>query len=223
MKKAIVFFSGVIENYFEIKKVNLNDYDIYCADGGAEHAKALNLLPKLIIGDFDSIKPSTKEYFINKTEFLEFSKDKDFTDGELLLKHIHDSYEEIYVLGAFGGSLYHLLGNVFLLEKYPKVRLINDFEEVFYIKDTYIFSEKKDIKVSFIPIDKENKISLKGFKFDLSEKPVKRGDSLTLSNTITESIAVAEIHSGSFIAVVQRIKEISVWLIKLDNKVSKIL
>ena len=210
MKKAIVFFSGVIENYFEIKKVNLNDYDIYCADGGAEHAKALNLLPKLIIGDFDSIRPSTKEYFNNKTEFLEFPKDKDFTDGELLLKHIYDDYNEIYVLGAFGGNLYHLLGNIFLLEKYPKVKLINDFEEVFYVNDTFIFTNKKDLKISFIPVDKENNISLKGFKFNLIEKTVKRGDSLTLSNTITESIAVAEVHSGAFIAIIQRIKELNV-------------
>lgn len=209
MKKAIVFFSGVIENYFELKKINLNDYDIYCADGGAEHAKTLNLFPKLIIGDFDSIKTSTKEYFIDKTEFLEFPKDKDFTDGELLLKHIDNDYDEIYVLGAFGGSLYHLLGNIFLLEKYPKVRLINDFEEIFYVKDTHIFSEKKDIKISFIPIDKDNTISLKGFKFNLTEKSVKRGDSLTLSNTITESIAVAEVHLGSFICVIQRIKELT--------------
>lgn len=209
MKKAIVFFSGVIENYFELKKINLNDYDIYCADGGAEHAKTLNLFPKLIIGDFDSIKTSTKEYFIDKTEFLEFPKDKDFTDGELLLKHIHNDYDEIYVLGAFGGNLYHLLGNIFLLEKYPKVRLINDFEEIFYVKDTHIFTEKKDIKISFIPIDKDNIISLKGFKFNLTEKSVKRGDSLTLSNTVTESIAVAEVHLGSFICVIQRIKELT--------------
>ena len=97
-----------------------------------------------------------------------------------------------------------------MLEKYPKVKLINDFEEVFYVNDTFIFSNKKDLKISFIPVDKENNISLKGFKFNLIEKTVKRGDSLTLSNTITESIAVAEVHSGAFIAIIQRIKELNV-------------
>lgn len=207
MKKAIAFFGGVIENYFEINKIDLSNYDIFCADSGAEHAKALNLIPKFIIGDFDSIDFVTKNYYYGKTEFIHYSKDKDYTDGELLIKKIYELYDEIYILGAFGGSTYHLLGNILLLEKYPKLRLINDFEEIFYMENIYIFSQKKDIKVSFIPLDKDNNITLKGFKFNLDKKEIARGDSLTLSNTITEDIAVADIHSGSFIVVLQRFKE----------------
>ena len=72
--------------------------------------------------------------------------------------------------------LYVYIGDNIEKKKEALTKLLKNHTEceIFYIKDTYIFSKKKDIKVSFIPIDKENKISLKGFKFDLSEKPVKR-------------------------------------------------
>lgn len=206
MNKAIVFFGGIIENYFELKKLNDKDYDIFCADGGAKHAKILNLIPKFIIGDFDSIDNHTKDFFKDKTRFLKFSSEKDFTDGELLLNEIYDKYDDICILGAFGGEHHHLLGNIFLLEKFPKIKLINDFEEISYLNETMIFSNKKDFNISFIPLDKINVLNLRGFKYNLTNATIKRGDTITLSNVISENIAFAEVIQGSFIAILQRIK-----------------
>lgn len=206
MNKAIVFLSGSIESYLELKKINYKEYDIFCADGGAKHAQILNLIPKFIIGDFDSIDEETKDFFIGKTDFLKFPPEKDFTDGELLLHKIYDNYDKIYILGAFGGEHHHLLGNIFLLEKFPKIKLLNDFEEIFYLNDTQVFSDKINFNISFIPLDKINSISLNGFKYNLTKHTVKRGDTITLSNSIEKNIAKAEVHSGSFIGIIQRTK-----------------
>ena len=206
MKKAIVFLGGVIENYFELHTLKEKKYDIFCADGGAKHAKIIGLIPNMILGDFDSIDKTTKEFFQGKCEFVEFPKDKDFTDGELLIEKIYDKYDEICVLGAFGGEHHHLLGNIFLLEKFPKLRLINDFEEIFYVQKETVFTEKIDYTVSFIPLDKSNIISLTGFRYNLNEHLIKRGDSTTLSNIIDENIAIAQVKSGSFLGIIQRSK-----------------
>lgn len=206
MKKAIVFFGGVIENYFELNKLKEKNYDIFCADGGAKHAKILGLIPKIILGDFDSIDKTTKDFFTGKSEFINYPKEKDFTDGELIIEKIYNDYDEISVLGAFGGEHHHLLGNIFLLEKFPKIKLLNDFEEIFYLNKSTIFSDKKDFIISFIPLDKSNVITLKGFRYNLQEQFIKRGDSTTLSNVFVENIAIAEVISGSFLGILQRSK-----------------
>lgn len=204
MNKAVVFLSGVIDDYTKLKKLINDKFDIYCADGGAEHTKILNLIPKLILGDFDSIKTSTKDYYLEKTKFKEYSRDKDFTDGELIIKEIYDSYEEILIYGGFGGDHHHLLANIFLLEKYPKIKLLNDYEEMFYVDKICNISDKKSFNASFIPLDRNNILSLEGFQYNLSEKMIKRGDTTTISNIIIENEAFVNVKEGAFIAIVSR-------------------
>jgi thiamine pyrophosphokinase len=70
--------SGRIDDYeyFRINKIN---YD-YCIsiDGGARHVIKLDIMPNLLIGDFDSVdNESLKHYEKFAIEKMTFSPDKD--------------------------------------------------------------------------------------------------------------------------------------------------
>lgn len=203
MKKAIIFLGGVIEDYSKFNFITNDDYHIFCADSGAKHAMALNLKPKFIIGDFDSIDKNTMDFFKGKTEFIDYPPEKDFTDGELLIEKIYNKYDEILVLGALGGEYHHTLGNILLLQKYPKLILINENEEFFFLKNINTFINKKNLTISFIALDKENILSLEGFKYNLDNKFISRGDTITLSNIIVEDKALATVIKGSFIGIIK--------------------
>lgn len=203
MKKAVIFLGGIIEDYTKFKFLDNNDYTFYCADSGAKHAKIFKLIPKFIIGDFDSIDKETLNYYEGKTEFITYPPEKDFTDGELLIDKIYKVYDEIIVLGALGGEYHHSLGNIFLLQKYPKLVLINEYEKFFFLKDRNLFTNENNKTISFIPLDKENILSLEGFKYNLDNKYIRRGDTVTLSNIIVEEEAIATVVKGSFIGIIR--------------------
>lgn len=206
MKKAVVILSGVIDSYKELTKLNIEEFDIYCADGGANHAMKTGLTPKMILGDLDSISYETLKFYSGKTEFIKFPKEKDFTDGELILERIYSLYDKIYVFGALGGLHHHLLGNVMLLEKYRKIELVNLKEKIFFLDKNHRFIDKKNFLVSFIPLDKENILTLNGFMYPLNNKLIERGETITLSNLIQEEIAVATVEKGSFLCIIERKK-----------------
>lgn len=203
MKKAIIFLGGVIEDYSKLSYLDNINYHIFCADSGAKHAMALNLNPKFIIGDFDSIDKNTMDFFKGKTEFIDYPPEKDFTDGELLIEKIYKEYVEILVFGALGGEYHHTLGNILLLQKYPKLILINENEEFFFLKNINAFINKINLTMSFIALDKENILSLEGFKYNLNKKFISRGDTITLSNIVVEEKALATVIKGSFIGIIK--------------------
>lgn len=202
MNKAYVFLAGNIDDFDFIKKIIGNSKEIFGADGGGNHIFNLGLKPHLLVGDFDSIEKNILEtYKKSKVELLNFSTDKDYSDGELLIKRIYDSYDEIIILGALGGRYDHSLFNIYLLEKYPKCKIINSKEELYFINDIFFFKNDIDKRVSFLPLCNTNCISLEGFAYNLDKRIVKRGSSLTLSNIILEKDACVRIYQGGFIVI----------------------
>lgn len=206
MKKAVVILNGEIKVGYEIynRYSNTDSYDIFCADGGANHAFELGIIPKLIIGDFDSINKKVLEHFKNMdVTFEKFPKSKDFTDGELIIGKIYDQYEEIIVLGGQGGRTDHFLSNLFLIEKYPKIKFVNHKEEIFFVKNGKEFINKKGATISFIPIDKEvTEITLTGFEYPLANYNTKRGSSITMSNIIMNDSAKITFSKGKLLAII---------------------
>ena len=84
MKRAVLFFNG---NLSDIKKaksyINANDV-IICADGAAEFALQLQIVPQVIIGDFDSLPKSAQTKLRNyPIKWIRFPREKDETDSEL--------------------------------------------------------------------------------------------------------------------------------------------
>ncbi len=203
---AVILLNG----HFDGDKAHFNSLfeqsNIYCADGGANIAFFLEMTPKKIIGDMDSISSEAYDYFTEiGVVFEQYDKDKDFSDFELLLEDIGDQYERIYVLGGLGGRTDHSFFNLMLLEHFPNVHFISQSEEVFIVSDEVLIEEKEGMSLSIMPITELiHGVEISGVKFPLIGVDITRGSTRTLSNVIINSEAKVSIKDGKAIVFLHK-------------------
>lgn len=115
--RCVILAAGPVESYAGI---NINKGDtVIAVDGGARHARALGVVPDVIMGDMDSVDAA----LLAELEGLgcrphTFPREKDEVDTELALNYaISLRPEEIVIYGATGGRIDHLLAGIHLLVK----------------------------------------------------------------------------------------------------------
>ena len=207
MKIAYLFFNGQLKGSkkFYSNLIEKQEGDIYCADGGANIVYQLNLIPKEIYGDLDSIKDEVKDFFTKKNvKFIKFNVEKDYTDSELVLNEIEKKYDKIYTIAALGGSIDHELTNINLLNRYSNLIFITQKEKIFKINKSYEFYNMKNKKISFIIFsDKVKDLTLKGFKYDVENLDLTKGETRCVSNIIEKTEARVILKSGALLCVVK--------------------
>ena len=207
MKIAYLFLNGELRGSkkFYLDFIEKNMGDIYCADGGANICYELGLTPKEIYGDLDSIKNEVKEFYQEKNiKFIKFQVEKDYTDSELILNEIQNKYNVIYCIAGLGGSIDHELTNINLLDKYSNLIFISQKEKIFKIESNYKFNNMINTKISFIIFsDKVKGLTLKGFKYNIENLDIKKGEARCISNVIVENEANLLIKSGSLLCVIK--------------------
>jgi len=207
MEIAYLFLNGELRGNkdFYLDFIKNHKGDIYCADGGANICYELNLIPKEIYGDLDSIKNDIKEFYQEKNvKFIKFKVEKDYTDSELVLNEIKNKYDVIYCIAGLGGSIDHELTNINLLAQYNNLIFISEKEKIFKVDSDYEFNNIIDTKVSFIIFSDEVKsLSLKGFKYNIENLDIKKGEARCISNIIVGNKANLSIKSGSLLCVIK--------------------
>ena len=207
MKIAYLFLNGELrgDKNFYLDFIKNHKGDIYCADGGANFCYELTLIPKEIYGDFDSIKNDVKEFYQEKNvKFIKFKVEKDYTDSELVLNEIQNKYDIIYCIAGLGGSIDHELTNINLLDKYSNLIFISQKEKIFKIDSNYKFNNMINTKISFIIFsDKVKGLTLKGFKYNIENLDIKKGEARCISNVIVENEANLLIKSGFLLCVIK--------------------
>ncbi|NLK20960.1 MAG: thiamine diphosphokinase [Epulopiscium sp.] len=204
----LIFAGGNIRDYsFCNSYVNQADC-IICADKGMEHAKNMNLLPDLIVGDFDSASEEAIAFYKNKSvPFKTFPTEKDKTDTELALEYaIHKGAKQIWIVGGIGSRMDHTLGNIHLLylslkSKIPAT-LIDAHNQIHLIDDRITIVGNKNDYVSLIPFSLEvTGVSTKGLYYPLENAILRGGSSYGVSNAITDSKAFITIKSGLLLVI----------------------
>ena len=211
-KKYVIFLNGEYKysQQFMDKLVSKNAV-CFCADGGANFAFKYGKMPKVIVGDLDSIEKKVLEYYKSKNILVKkFPKDKDFTDFELILKEINkisenkNFVEKIFVVGGLGKRIDMTLSNLFIMEEYKNLVFLEENEEIFYVEKSFVLKNKKEYEFSIIPIsEKVEKLTLKGFKFETDKIDVKRESSRLVSNVILENEASVEFKNGKLIIILK--------------------
>lgn len=111
MARCVIVGGADINNYAFIRsKLFPDDYVIFC-DSGLKHMEALQVMPSLIVGDFDS-----HENPHLTVETIVLPCEKDDTDTVYAVKEaIQRGFEDFLLIGVVGARLDHTLGNVSLL------------------------------------------------------------------------------------------------------------
>ncbi len=154
------------------------DFEVICADGGANVVHALDITPQLVIGDMDSIRAGLLTEYLEKGVVVErHPTHKDETDTELAVEYcIRKRFDEVVLFGALGNRFDHSFGNLYLLNRLLKEgiqgEIINENNRIFLVKDRAVLDVPVGTTVSVLAFtDHAGEINLKGFEY-----PVKNGE-----------------------------------------------
>ncbi|NLM13681.1 MAG: thiamine diphosphokinase [Epulopiscium sp.] len=205
---VLIFSGGEIKDYSFYKEyVDHADY-IICADSGMEHGRILNIVPDIIIGDFDSASEETILFFKDKNvPFVTFPSKKDKTDTEISLEYaIEKNPSQIWIAGGLGSRFDHTLGNVHLLylalQQNVTATLINEYNQIHLIDKEIIISGNKNDIVSLIPFTMEVRgVCTEGLYYALKEATLTAGSSYGISNVMISSKARISIQSGLLLVI----------------------
>lgn len=187
---------------------------IIAADRGLETLIRLEIVPDLIIGDFDSadgeaFRFAKKLSDEKKTVLKKLLPEKDDTDTEAALTAALDAgMDHITILGATGTRIDHVIANILILkkaldcgkeamivDKNNRIRLIG--KGFYQLEKTHQYGKY----ISIYPFSVSSAVSLSGFKYNLDHATLLNDTSLGTSNEIVEEKATMCVHSGTLIMI----------------------
>lgn len=210
-KRAVLFCNGEIKNIaFHGGLLREDDYCI-AVDGGGRYCQALNIMPDLVLGDFDSLPSDIQRRFReNNVESLVFPKDKDYIDLALGIEAaIHRGYEDILIFGALGGKRIDMeIGNLLLLTQYREnIVIADEFREITCVRQgkSITVQGKKGDYLSLIPLCPSVKTGKsEGLLYQLKDLEFSLGETRSISNEITENEAVLSLEEGTALLICQK-------------------
>lgn len=210
--KFLIVSGGSLNKEFVTKVVGQGKYDrILAADSGMNALYAAAVTPDIIIGDFDSADEKILAFFQqNKAiDFCTLNPEKDDTDTEFAIREsIRRGADSITIIGGTGTRLDHVLGNISLLgigfEEQISMELLDEHNRIRMIQKPLTL--EKDAQygkyVSLIPYGGDVQgITLRGFKYPLSDYTMGGFNSLGISNEIVDEKAVIELTRGSLLVI----------------------
>ena len=201
--RYLIVCGGKIDKEFGLNEIKTDGIDaIIAADSGMDFLYENGVTPDIIVGDFDSA--TTK----GQTEIHRLNPIKDDTDTEYAIRlAISEGARSIVLLGATGSRIDHVLGNISLLgiglESKADISIIDTNNRI-RMADKPVTIEKSAQYgrfVSLIAVTDDNEVSLRGFKYPVTDYSFDRSTSLGISNEIIDDHAVIDIHRGKFIII----------------------
>lgn len=119
-RTGIIISGGSINDTFALGMLKEMKPDcIIGVDSGLNFLYRNQVMPTHIVGDFDSVSPEVIAYYKTQTDIpiREFNPVKDATDTEIALHMaIELGVQKLWVLGATGTRLDHVLSNIHVLK-----------------------------------------------------------------------------------------------------------
>ncbi len=206
MKECAIFAGGVIENPGFIDKGELLDSCgfIICADGGYRYAEALEIVPDLFVGDFDSYDGELPD----GADIHKSVPEKDDTDTLLAVREaISAGYSKIRLYGALGARIDHTVANIqtliFAYKNGCELRIIDETNEIYLQgvgEKSYIRREGWYFSL-FAVGGRAHISSCQGVKYPIADYEMTPEFPIGVSNEITMENAVLSIDSGLVLVI----------------------
>ncbi|MBQ6976392.1 MAG: thiamine diphosphokinase [Selenomonadaceae bacterium] len=182
---------------------------ILAIDKGIEICRDLNILPQILIGDFDSAESSAVNWAReNKLPIECYPADKDLTDTQLALNFIEKNYSllpipySLIITGIFGGRFDHLFSNIFTCAAAKiKACLADEREIIFFVNGGENFSVKFFVRpyaLSLLPITEICEgITLKNVHWELENATLRQNFPNAVSNRVEEDEIKISVAKGT--------------------------
>lgn len=201
--KYIVMANGDYGDLEFYKQFIKGEETILCADGGANYAYQLGLLPAMIVGDMDSILPEVRQYYTDREiPMKKFPRRKDFTDTQLVLTNACEmGASEILLLGTLGNRLDHTLSNLYcaldLVRQGIKITYASPAGFIYLVnKEIEITGEIGDM-ISILSLSEEARgVTTVGLEFPLDHVILEKRNPYAISNSLLETYGAIRLDEG---------------------------
>jgi len=169
---------------------------VIAADSGMRHARALDLIPQLWVGDFDSSDLELQRRY-DFVERVTYPVEKARTDGEIAIQAALDAGAQRLVLcGALGGRSDQALGHMTMAIRLARagisICLTNGHEEAYPL---YPGQHHFDLPVgclfSLIGFSTLGGVSMTGAKWCLDGADLPFGYGTAISNLVTADLSIS--------------------------------
>ncbi|MBP2072494.1 MULTISPECIES: thiamine diphosphokinase [Thermoanaerobacterium] len=207
MKTCIISNGEFNDSDYIRKLINNCDY-VICADGGANIAYKLGIVPNLIIGDLDSADKQIIDYY--KKDGVQVDKyptEKDETDTQLAtLKAIELGTDEIIYIASIGSRFDHSIANLslllYLLKRNIKGIIASEKNEIHLVDRSLELEGKIGDIVSLIPYSTDVKgIYTDGLYYSLSGQDMSLDMPYGISNVFINNKIKIKIDSGLLLVI----------------------
>ncbi|MGL4773884.1 MAG: thiamine diphosphokinase [Clostridium sp.] len=184
-----------------------NDY-IIGADSGCNILKEYDIIPNLILGDFDSANKEAVDYLVSKgAECLKYPPEKDYTDTHLAYQIGKErGGTEFLFFGTTGSRIDHTLGNFGLLliaqKENIKVTIIDNNNMTFLKEESFLISGNKGETISFHALSEEvSGFTIKGAKYNIENYTLKLLEPRAICNEFLNDDIEVTFNSGKLLII----------------------
>jgi thiamine pyrophosphokinase len=200
MGVAVILTHGVPPSRETLDRVLERADLLVCADGGADHARALGLTPEAIVGDLDSVTEETLAHFVSAHVVRDTSTEH--TDTEKAIQYVltQGAPEEIVLLGGSADRLDHVIGHLSLLHRFQnRVRIVleDDRCRAWLGEGTVTLDYPAGTVISFFAVGAPAEgVTTENLRYPLLDRQLELGTQDSISNVIDARPARVRIRSG---------------------------
>ena len=207
MKTVIIANGTLSETDRLLSKIQQADL-VIAADGGAVHLHRMDIVPRVIIGDLDSIPENILSFFKEKqVKILRHPARKDQTDLELCMEYaIDQGCDDLLIMGATSTRLDHTLANILLLRRLAAqgipVTILDAHNDIHIVFSRLTLTGHPGDLISVIPIsDCVKGVTLAGLEYPLTDQTLCMGTTMGISNVFAQKEATITITSGAVLVI----------------------
>lgn len=197
-----------------IPSIGSDDY-VIAVDGGYSFLTKHNIIPDLLLGDFDSLELKAGPGI----EVMSFPPEKDYTDMMLaVMEGFKKGYRKFVILGGMGGRFDHSMANIqllsyianeggsgFLYDEHTILTVISNSSLSMPLGDGKTFGLISALTCGYISVfslsDVSEGVTIRGLKYTTDNVTLNRYHALGTSNEFINSDAFIRVNKGSLLIV----------------------
>ena len=211
VERTVIFANGELPDPEYTRRLLRPTDRMIVANGGSRHARALDVVPSLIVGDIDSLPPGIATWLDHhEVPQRQFPADKEATDLELAIAAaIEWGTDSILLLGLAGNRLDHTLTNFALLaqasrHRIPIVAMVGRQQVTPVWRRSQLEGNVGD-GVSLIPWGGPARgVHTRGLRWNLDDETLAFESSRGISNVLVDPVAEIQLDEGLLLVIHHR-------------------
>ncbi|MBI2766214.1 MAG: thiamine diphosphokinase [Chloroflexi bacterium] len=173
---------------------------VVAADGGADKALALGIVPHAVVGDLDSVTEATRNSL--PADSFHPVDDRDTTDLEkAIVWCMAAGVTRIDIVGAGGGRADHALANLSVLVEFrdgPELHIADDYFDIRLVQGTARIDAPVGTVVSLVALGACTGVTTSGLRWELVDHPLPFSP-YGVHNEVVESPAMVTVAAGDLL------------------------